>query len=471
VLARGADVTTQVTCFFRLGYLYQDWAESAQGDSARILLQLAAASYDSVLRLDSLNTPALNNLSNCLWDLGLRDRAIELGRRAAVSKPDSDAAFVYNYGTKLESLGRIDEAIDIYLSAARLDSSFELPRRALLELYLDSTKNQDQKRILDWSQKLLSARYANLAAEGLKKFLTQGLSVPMQEEAFRLLIDAYAQIALSTQTFLSMEKRELQEIKRSKPELGEAVDEVIHAYEGETTAIRWWAKPDRFKIFSSLLKMLGDFYYFRGDKYQAAHYYKDALYKVPPEKQLSFNIGAAIYLSAVYIEQGNDLELAQLSNDVLNVGDDASKVVDRQGLYQFHSFLASYFHTVGERAKAIAHLKRAIKIGKDIGLETTPGHTDLLAQLNAEITNATLGSRGIASGRTPKDNVPQIPPLGRPIGNPGFSLWPCTSSFASYGPKVGADQRTPSRACSGDRCGFERIVACWYTRWCLPFNR
>ncbi|MEQ1677890.1 MAG: tetratricopeptide repeat protein [Chitinophagaceae bacterium] len=115
----------------------------------------AATEYSKAIKEDPDNATAKLNLANSLQKQGKEDEAVQLFSEVAVTATDADlkAKAYYNKGAVLSKQKKLEESIEAYKSALRIDPSDNEARENLQKALLELKKKDPPKKKDDQQKK------------------------------------------------------------------------------------------------------------------------------------------------------------------------------------------------------------------------------------------------------------------------------------------------------------------------------
>lgn len=337
----------------------------------------SAESWDAALddyrvaMLDSaLAGSALNNSAKIAEARGRLAVAVDLYRRAA-ARPNPHPVFAINLARLFERLQEPDSALARYQESLALDTRNHAAHQAVLELALRARPETLPALAL----RSASAGFTSEALDALKRLLSgeggAGVTSSAAEGALAALVEVLAGMNPDAADLLEREGPALHRIAERRPELAQAVGELIAPLEAFGTrafdpgASGWWhQRLERFQPYSRLLARLGDQALAAGEGEKGRQYYLSAV--GPDEfRDRWLNLDALIPALALTAESDPE-QYATLSRGLEDANFAGTRLEDVRRLY---AVLVGIAHPRGERQLAERYARRLSEVTLNLAHE------------------------------------------------------------------------------------------------------
>jgi Tfp pilus assembly protein PilF len=287
--ASAGDTRIRARAFFGLALASQQGA--AVDSAASTPLDSLLAAYRAARTLDSARYygPASNNAGLVLRERGRHREALRYFLDAASTPHPARAYFYLNAGHEYQTLGLTDSASGMYRRALQVDSGYTEARQALLVLYAARPSSDSLLALARrWGADPAAAAAVN---DAILEVLARP-AAPGEAESDALLVALvrnFATTGLGVSQFADAYAPRLAEIEGRQPRLAGPIRTLREAYgrrrPGDLyrapTDVSWWhqgrSSEGRRKAWSSMLRVIGDWYNQNDSADLAASFYEAAV--------------------------------------------------------------------------------------------------------------------------------------------------------------------------------------------------
>ncbi len=250
------------------------------------------------------------NAGLLLRKLGKKRQALDAFLLSTKSNHPERVRFLYETGREYESLGMLEEATETQRQVLKQEPEREDARKALLTLY--ARRGMDEPAVdlaTSWSSSSRNLAYVNYTLTTMLTRKRPAMNEVLAETALLTVAYNHARLYLSSADFENSVYLDYAKAQSIHPHLAGPIEALRTAYAVAQTERRyfegpnsgWWHESEeRRRVWSSILKSIGNNRWNAGQYASAESYYEAAIgYRVPYEMQSWVDLDAVVMVAGV----------------------------------------------------------------------------------------------------------------------------------------------------------------------------
>jgi len=373
---------------FYMGLTEQRKSETDQNiELKKSHLEKAAHYYQKVLEMQPDSGPSLNNLAQVYTQIGRKEEAAGLFKKAIKLHDSRQAFYAVNFADALLKEGKTAKAIDYYKIALNTQPENNRAQQNLANAYISTGSSELPAHL--W--KLVESGKIILAQESaVKALINRTWPEPSKVEFLTITVVCFSHRFYNPKNFLesdtSNKLRKLLDDQRIK----KGVEELFSLYllsSNDPYDYRWWARKGKLnkdpkrgvwprEAFRMLIRSIGKWYSKAGDVRRAEAYYllSATLY----ENEADPN--AFLALADLYMANKKTAKLSAMIDrygiDIFRSKAGAYRNSHMKKIYEYHKALGVIYAHLGNwgssynSTSAIFQIENAVKVAKLINRKT-----------------------------------------------------------------------------------------------------